>query len=72
MNEMKFTTILLLLVAFALCGLLIGRLINKVELDEIGQLTCHKLFSTLEYKIVSDRLFCKVDYKWVEVKGEIE
>ena len=45
--------------------------VDYKEIDERRQQICYDHFQTFEYKIFKDKLFCKVDNKWLEIaKGE--
>jgi len=46
----------------------ISEIIKSSEKRDRMEATCHKLFSVFRYQVRDDKLFCKVDYKWVEVK----
>ena len=50
----------------------ISEVIKDSDERDRMEATCHKLFSVFQHQVRDNRLFCKVDYKWVEVKGEIE
>lgn len=39
---------------------------QKIE----NRLICHKHFEVLDHRTIKDRLFCKVDNKWLEVAEE--
>jgi len=72
-SERKEITVIVatVLITISFIYLIVIQEINHKELDENRQQLCYSHFQTFEYKIFKDKLFCKVDNKWLEIaEGE--